>query len=244
MITAMPTVLIADDDPVSLSFLRTATESLGCSALTAVNGAEAIALAKANKVDLLLLDLNMPDMGGPVLLQTLRRCGVAGTAIVTSAGFDDTVAAALLANGFADLLEKPANLETIEALLRRHLGLNSGVRSLLPAGAPQTALPILDDARALAAIGGDRDAMRALRSLFAQELEALERDLQSETSEARVLSERLHRLRASSGFCGAPALSAAALRLQQSLGRELAGEAMIDFVRICGATRQALRAQP
>ncbi len=240
----MPTVLIADDDPVSLSFLRTATESLGCSALTAANGAEAIALAKANKVGLLLLDLNMPDMGGPVLLQALRACGVATTAIVTSAGFDDTAAAGLLASGFAGLLEKPASLQTIETLLKQHLALDSGMRPSLPGATARTELPILDDASALAAIGGDHDAMRALRGLFAQELEALEHDLRSETPELRALSERLHRLRASSGFCGAAALAAAALRLQQApLGRDLARDAMSDFVRICGATRQALAAQ-
>jgi CheY-like chemotaxis protein/HPt (histidine-containing phosphotransfer) domain-containing protein len=239
----MPTVLIADDDPVSLSFLQTATWSLGCSALTAANGAEAMTLAMAGKVDLLLLDLNMPDMGGPVLLQALRACGVVATAIVTSAGFDGATAAALLDAGFADALEKPASLETIEALLRRHLALDPGMRSSLPAGASPTALPLLDDASALAAIGGDDNAMRALRSLFAQELEALEHDLRSATPEVRVLSERLHRLRASSGFCGAPALGAAALRLQHALGRDLARDAMSDFVRICSATRQGLAAQ-
>jgi CheY-like chemotaxis protein len=243
MIAAMPTVLIADDDPVSLSFLQTATESLGCSALTVANGAQAVAVAVANKVELLLLDLNMPDMGGPVLLRTMRACGVLAPAIVTSAGFDDATAAALHAAGFADRLEKPASLETLGALLQRHLALNSGKQSSLPAGAPPAALPILDDASALAAIGGNIEAMRALRSLFSQELEALEHDLQSATLDLRALSERLHRLRASSGFCGAAALAAAALRLQQALGRDLAGDAKTDFVSICSATRQALAAQ-
>jgi HPt (histidine-containing phosphotransfer) domain-containing protein len=113
----------------------------------------------------------------------------------------------------------------------------------LPAGASPAALPILDDRSALAAIGGDSDAMRSLRSLFAQELEVLENDLKSATPELRALSERLHRLRASSGFCGAAALAAAALRLQQTLGRDLASDAMADFVRICSATRRALAAR-
>jgi CheY-like chemotaxis protein len=239
----MPTVLIADDDPVSLSFLRTAIESVGCSALTAANGAQALMVAEANEVELLLLDLNMPDIGGPVLLQALRARGVAAPAIATSAGLTTAAATALLAAGFADTLEKPASMETIERLLRQYLALKPGVRASLPAGASPAALPILDDASALAAIGGDGDAMRALRSLFAQELEVLERDLQSAIPDSRILSERLHRLRASSGFCGATALAAATLRLQQSLGRDLACDAMTDFVRICSTTRQALAVQ-
>ena len=243
MIAAMPTVLIADDDPVSLSFLQTAAESLGCSVLTAANGAETLRVAEANNFELLLLDLNMPDMGGPVLLQALRARGVRVPAIVTSAGFENETAAALVAAGFVDTLEKPASLETIEALLQKHLALNSGMRPRSTAGPSPMALPILDDKSALAAIGGDDDAMRSLRSLFAQELELLEHDLESAAPELRVLSERLHRLRASSGFCGATALAAAALRLQQALGGDLARDAMADFVRICGATRQALAAQ-
>jgi CheY-like chemotaxis protein len=239
----MPTVLIADDDPVTLSFLQTAIESVGCSALTAANGAQALMVAEANKVELLLLDLNMPDLGGPVLLQALRACGVRAPAIATSAGFEAAAAPALLAGGFVDTLEKPASLETIEALLRRHLALNPGMRPSLPPGVSPSALAILDDRSALAAIGGDNDAMRALRKLFADELELLERDLQVAMPDSRVLSERLHRLRASSGFCGAAALAAAALRLQKTLETGLTRDAMTDFLRTCSATRQALAAE-
>jgi len=239
----MPTVLIADDDPVSLRFLQTAIESVGCSALTAANGAQALLVAEANEVELLLLDLNMPDLGGPVLLQALRACGVRAPAIATSAGFDNMAAAALLAAGFVNTLEKPASLETIGALLQQYLKLNPGMRPSRPASASPTAVPILDDTSALAAIGGDDDAMRALRTLFAQELEALEHDLQAAMPDSRVLSERLHRLRASSGFCGASALAAAALRLQRALAGGSTRDAMTDFLHACSATRQALAAQ-
>jgi CheY-like chemotaxis protein len=236
----MPTVLIADDDPVSLGFLQTAAESLGCAALTAANGAQTLKLADARTVDLLLLDLNMPDIGGPVLLHALRAHGVCAPAIATSAGFDTPAVAGLRAAGFAATLEKPASLDTIECLLRQYLALDTRVRPSSPDHDSPTVLPILDDRSALAAIGGDHDAMRALRSLFAQELESLERDLQSAMPDSPALSERLHRLRASSGFCGAAALAATALRLQQALGCDLASAAMADFERTCSATRQAL----
>lgn len=239
----MPTVLIADDDPVSLCFLQTAAESLGCAAMTAADGGQALKLADTRTVDLLLLDLNMPDIGGPVLLHALRARGVHAPAIATSAELDTLAAAVLRAAGFAATLEKPASLDTIDGLLRQYLVLDAGVRPSSPVDDSPTVLPILDDASALAAIGGDHDAMRALRSLFAQELEALERDLQSAIPDSLALCERLHRLRASSGFCGAAALAGAAQRLQQALGRDLASDAIADFARTCSATRQALAAQ-
>ena len=238
----MPTVLIADDDPVSLGFLQAATESLGCAAVTAANGAEALNLADASVIELLLIDLHMPDIGGPVLLQALRARGMRAPAIATSAGFETSAADALRAAGFEDILEKPASLATIQRLLCQHLALDVGANPS-PADRSPGALPVLDDRSALAAIGGDHDSLRALRGLFAQELELLEHDLQGAALGSALLPDRLHRLRASSGFCGAAALAAAALRLQQSLGSEFASDAMADFVRACHATRQALAAQ-
>ena len=239
----MPTVLIADDDPVSLGFLQAATESLGCAAVTAANGAEALNLADASVIELLLIDLHMPDIGGPALLQALRARGMRAPAIATSAGFETSAADALRAAGFEDILEKPASLATIERLLRQHLTLDVRASPSVPADHSPGALPVLDDRSALAAIGGDHDSMRALRGLFARELELLEHDLQGAALDSALLPDRLHRLRASSGFCGAAALAAAALRLQQALGSELASDAMADFVRACRATRQALAAQ-
>jgi CheY-like chemotaxis protein len=237
----MPTVLIADDDPVSLGFLQTAIATLGCTAIAAENGSAALKLAGAGAVDLLLLDLHMPDAGGTVLLRALRARGVHAPAIATSAEFDAGSVAALHADGFADTLAKPASLDAIESLLRQHLALDARASPSQPADDSPTALPLLDDASALAAIGGDIDAMRALRKLFAQELDALEHDLRDVASpDSPALSGRLHRLRASSGFCGATALAAAALRLQCALGGDAARAAMADFAQTCSATRSAL----
>jgi hypothetical protein len=55
---------------------------------------------------------------------------------------------------------------------------------------------------------------------------------------------RLHRLRASSGFCGAVALGAAALRLQRALNSADNYEAALaDFMQTCHATQRALAAR-
>src|SRR5258706_10964906 len=85
MIAAMPTVLIADDDPVSLRFLQTALEGLGFEAVVAADGAQSIAALESITADLLLLDLQMPDIGGASLLRVLRERHVQAPAIATSA---------------------------------------------------------------------------------------------------------------------------------------------------------------
>jgi CheY-like chemotaxis protein len=249
MIAAMPTILIADDDAVSLRFLQTTLESLGCEAIATADGAGAIGALASTAVDLLLLDVHMPDIGGSDLLQAVRELHVRAPAIATSADLDATADAALRKAGFAGTLVKPASIETIETLLRRHVGLSP--RDLPErtdiAGAP-AATAVLDDASALAAIGGDRAAMHALRTLFARELDELERDLATLTAarEATNLRDRLHRLRASSGFCGALALAGAALRLQRALAGDVTGlpDAIAAFLQTCRATRHALAPQP
>ena len=104
---------------------------------------------------------------------------------------------------------------------------------------------LLDDVAALDAIGGDADALGALRDLLAQELEQLEHDLTHAdlvTNPSR-LGERLHRLRASCGFCGASALATCAGDWQAALraGSPSANALRDAFVAACRETVIALR---
>ena len=182
-LTPQPCVLIVDDDPVSLRFLVAAVEQSGCVVATAADGAAA--LAADNAFDLLLIDRHLPDIGGIELLHALRKNGITATAIATSAEIDADAAAQLHAAGFVDVLEKPASVQRIVEIVVRHL--------------PMATPILLDDVAALDAIGGDADALGALRDLLAQELEQLEHDLTHAdlvTNPSR-LGERLHRLRAS-----------------------------------------------
>ena len=77
-------VLIADDDAISLRFLDSALQQLGCTTVAVGGLPEALALA-GSSFDLLLLDRNMPGGGGVELLAALRARGIACPAIATSA---------------------------------------------------------------------------------------------------------------------------------------------------------------
>lgn len=220
-----PRVLIVDDDPISLRFLEAAAMQSGCVVATAVDGVAT--LAAHGDFDLLLIDRRLPDIDGVELLRALRERGIAAPAIATSAEIDVATANELYAAGFADVLEKPVSVRRVIEIVAQHL--------------PKTTPILLDDIAALDSIGGDTNALRALRSLFAQELEELERDLTHgdlAASPAR-LDERLHRLRASCGFCGAPILAAAAARLAGEL-RVGTMPPLDEFLRTCRETAMAL----
>jgi CheY-like chemotaxis protein len=65
--------LVADDDPLVLELLASMLEELGCEALIARSGTDALGrLANDHKVDLLIADINMPGLSGIELAQRAR----------------------------------------------------------------------------------------------------------------------------------------------------------------------------
>lgn len=70
--SGLQTVLIVDDDPGVLELHTRLVEQLGRKTLTARHGGEALKILEQTHPDLILLDLNMPEMDGFALLEILR----------------------------------------------------------------------------------------------------------------------------------------------------------------------------
>ena len=68
----MATVLVIDDVPVFRDVVQHALAAAGHVVLTANNGAEGLKRLESDKVDLVLLDLAMPEMDGVSFLRRLR----------------------------------------------------------------------------------------------------------------------------------------------------------------------------
>jgi YesN/AraC family two-component response regulator len=66
------TVLVVDDDPGILDLHSRLVKQLGCQAITARNGREALEVIEHTPLDLILLDLTMPEMDGFAVLDVLR----------------------------------------------------------------------------------------------------------------------------------------------------------------------------
>jgi CheY-like chemotaxis protein len=68
-----PKVLIADDDPGIVRFLTNRCAKLGFEVQTAANGLQALIMATQNRRDVLIIDINMPEVEGlSVCLRTLH----------------------------------------------------------------------------------------------------------------------------------------------------------------------------
>lgn len=135
---------------------------------------------------------------------------------------------------------KNRRLAQLEQTLQPYLHLLT-IPQIAIGTAPATRL--LDDDAALAAIGGNAEALHALRGLLAQELAALLAESANATPGASCSTwrENLHRLRASCGFCGATALAEAAVLLDRGLRDDPDNVQPIlgGFLHLCRVTKAA-----
>ena len=110
-------ILIIDDDPDIVKTVSANLELDGFTVLSAGSGSEGIAAAEAHCPDLVLLDLNLPDIDGIKVCQTLRRAGDIPVIMLSAR---DTVADKLLGLecGADDYLVKPFNALELSARIR------------------------------------------------------------------------------------------------------------------------------
>ncbi len=134
----MTHILIVEDESRITSFLEKGLQASGFTTTPASNSTEATAIALDGKVDLLLLDLGLPEQDGLDLLQSLRGQGFQAPIIILTArnAIDDKVAGFEL--GADDYLTKPFRFEEllvrIRARLRSHLPPTTTTSSTLTIG--------------------------------------------------------------------------------------------------------------
>ena len=72
------TILYIEDNPDNMMLVERAIEALGHRFLWAADGAKGLELAEAERPDLILLDINLPDIDGYEIAQRLRAVGEHG----------------------------------------------------------------------------------------------------------------------------------------------------------------------
>jgi two-component system, OmpR family, KDP operon response regulator KdpE len=114
------TILLIDDEPQIRRVLRTSLGSRGARVLDVASGEEAIELLRRETVDLILLDLNMPGMGGLSACSAIRS-GWDVPIIVVSVRESDQDKVAALDAGADDYVTKPFSFDELMARMRAAL---------------------------------------------------------------------------------------------------------------------------
>ena len=122
---AEASILIIDDDPHALYMMRDALSAGGYAPLTAGDPHKLAQLVRAEKPDLVLLDLMLPDADGIELMNDTPELADVPIIFVSGYGRDETIARALH-NGAADYIVKPFSaielVARVQAALRGRTG--------------------------------------------------------------------------------------------------------------------------
>ena len=115
-----PRILIVDDEPNILGTLAPILRDRGYDVVTAMNGRSALAVIDREKLDLLVLDLGLPDIDGVDLCRTIRDSLSLPIVVLSARGAEGDKVRALDA-GADDYVTKPFGTEELLARIRANL---------------------------------------------------------------------------------------------------------------------------
>ncbi|ADK82196.1 response regulator [Sediminispirochaeta smaragdinae] len=120
----VPHILIAEDDGISRLYIATVLGKRGFSTAEADNGLEAVHLATQREFDLILMDVNMPEMNGMEATQLIRahekKQGAIPVPVIalTAHAYAEDIKACK-AVGMSDCLAKPFSERQLLSLLEK-----------------------------------------------------------------------------------------------------------------------------
>lgn len=106
-------ILIAEDNKVNLSVAKRFLNKWGIHVAEAVNGREAVEQFRKGSYDLMLIDLEMPEMDGPTALREIRKFNDSVPAMAFTAAVYDNMENDLLKKGFVGYIHKPFRPEDL-----------------------------------------------------------------------------------------------------------------------------------
>jgi CheY-like chemotaxis protein len=117
-------VLLVEDEVALLELLETVLQNAGYEVLAAANGTEAVERIQTfgRRLDAVVLDLNMPRLGGIEVLKFIRQQQLGLPVLVTSGHLTPEVKAELKELGQVHVLEKPFELSVFGEMLRDAVG--------------------------------------------------------------------------------------------------------------------------
>ena len=229
-------VLVVDDNPINLTLAATLLRQSGVEVREAESGAEALARAEQEPFDLILMDVQMPEMSG---IETTRRLHRLETGrpvppiVALTAHAFPSQRQQFFAAGMCDCLTKPFSPEKLYEVMDRWVGAESPppqdideqelertAREQEQAMAEESAdLPAYDRHEAVSIAGGDEQLARTVLEHVLGTLPEVVRRMRAAAAEEDMdqLRYLAHKLRGSASSCSAKALVAAAATLERVL---------------------------
>ena len=244
----VPNILVAEDNEVNQRVVLGMLKNLGCRSDLAIDGNSAIKKAVANRYDVILMDIHMPELDGVTAMQNIRTFHASGGCppIVAmtahalpgdrehylSLGMNDYISKPIRTGDLKRLFERlfPPNMAELppptEQILSRPFSPNSAAATARTKGLPILDIEQLEDLRYLpapgSASGDEAESVGGLIRLFQttanERMDEMERLLAS--GHWARLSEVAHSLCGSSASMGYPRVAANCKELELAARRK------------------------
>jgi two-component system, sensor histidine kinase and response regulator len=214
-------ILLAEDNAVNRTLARKLLEKQGHAVVIAENGREALEALNREMVDLVLMDVQMPEMDGLEATRAIREkekgTGVHLPVISLTAHAMKGDRERCLAAGADDYLTKPIHTPDLLAALER---LRGGKDIKIPPAVispPASSAGSFDLAAGLQRVEGDRELLEEISRIFADECPKILAEIRHafDTSDAPLLDRLAHTLKGSAANLGALAVPRSAAALEQ-----------------------------
>jgi signal transduction histidine kinase/CheY-like chemotaxis protein len=211
-------VLVAEDNPVNQVVITRVLQKMGHTAVLAQNGKEALAMASAEKFDLVFMDVQMPEMDGLAATTAIRQreknSGLHLPIFAMTAHAMKGDRERCLESGMDGYITKPVRFSDIEQTL-------AGLAETAVAPAkPAAKTASWNKTEALDRIGGDEELLQDLCQIFLEESPKLLQKLQQAVAagDSDGVMRAAHSLKGESSYLGAGGTSQAARQLED-MGR-------------------------
>lgn len=114
-------ILIAEDNPVNMAVAKRFLQKWGIEVTEAINGKDAVSKYKKDFFDVLLVDLEMPEMDGATALKEIRKIDPDIPIVAFTAAVYDDIYSDLMNKGFTDFIHKPFRPEDLHGKISQQV---------------------------------------------------------------------------------------------------------------------------
>jgi two-component system sensor histidine kinase BarA len=230
-------ILAVDDHPLNLKLVCTLLEDLGIEVSTATDGLEAVAQVEKTKFDLIIMDIQMPNMSGLEATQAIRKMeknGVQTPIVALTAHALADEKEHMLQQGMNDYLTKPLQESQLIRTIEHWTGVSlTSVTTTEPTIESSKPMALVDWQECLKLAAGKTDlAQDMLKMLLNGLVLQREKILNSQReNNFPALLAHTHYLHGGTRYCGVPRLRIACQSLETAIKKALKTTMNADDIR-------------
>ena len=196
-------ILLAEDNPVNQKVAKTILEKHGFQVIIANNGKEAVELLTKESFDLVLMDVQMPEMDGLEATRKIRELGIKTPIVALTANAFEEDRKRCFEAGMDEYLSKPIKIEELLNIISNFFETETEQKEEHVQTQNKKVIQI-DMKRAMDAVGGDKELLNELLNMFYEDSKAKVKEIEEaiKNKDYERLRELAHSVKGASANIG------------------------------------------